>query len=507
MEPLYSLVRSLSEKEFVHLKRSFSAPGENGEGLKSISLLEFLRESESEPSKEAFIRKVYGKSDDSSFRKLKSRLKHRLLESLISDTHIENLEIEDPQNAAGVKLRKQLSVLSYLYYSKGNILFLQEFLDDIIKKAEEFNVYIVLIDALKLKKALTYLRGTAKEVEEIQSKLDYYYQCDQARDKASNYYNNLIRKVEFTAGDINSALQQQIISSISDLNTLYENMPVPSVRYFQKRIEMAYFSNSGNLDMARETCHELLELLNLKEFYKKERIGMVYDNLGQLDIRGGNFKNAIKNFRTAQSYFKKGSINLNVSMEQEFLALYYNSDLTKANEVLDSLFKGNIDQGEIRLSKFYYYKASIHFAKGQFFEAHKVLRKYLEIGQDKAGWDISIRILSIMSCIELNYLDQASMEVHSLKKHIERTRKKSKISDRMNLVFKALLLLERNGFQFQSSELRNSITIQELSSEGNSNAWKVLTPELVKVHLWLEAKFPKSRRKDSPSLQYSVAKR
>lgn len=490
MESIYSLIKCLNKSEFDTVRAFYSCQLQGIPDVeKSLNLLDFLRKSTEEPSKDTVMQHVYGKQENASFRQLKSRLTQRILDTIITETNLDKIDSIEQYDIIAIKLRKKITQVLYLYSTKGNIPVVYELLNSAVKSGEEYCVYSVLIEALRLKKMLLAIRGTDAERAEAEERLSYYERCDSGRNKAVSYYFDLIRKADHKASASKEEIQVSLKNAIDELKPMYEELKAPSIGYYLKFIEMAYYSNQGKFQSAKESCLDQIALLKSKELYKKERVGMTYDNIGHFEIMVGNPENSIEFFKKAQEYFKENSINITLSKEQEFFGNYYSHRLNDALSLVNQLLIHNPqDQGAFRHAKYQYFKAALLFKKGDFTGCQRIISQNLEISSDKGGWDIATRFLMIQCNIELEEYDVASLQLQSLKKHIERTRKKEEISARDVLIYKALLLLDKQGYQWSLLGPGNLPMLSELSKVGSETSWRPFSPELIRFDEWLKGK-------------------
>ena len=140
----------------------------------------------------------------------------------------------------------------------------------------------------------------------------------------------------------------------------------------------------------------------------------------------------------------------------------------------------------------------MHFRLGHFKECSRQLSLKYELSKDKLGWEIAIRILRIMTMIELNRHDEAQPMVGNLQKHIERNARKADVNERDRLVLKLFRELDKGGFRFDSLSKATRDILAKLSETDTPWSWKPLSPELIPVHTWLLGKIPEqstSRRR------------
>ena len=125
-----------------------------------------------------------------------------------------------------------------------------------------------------------------------------------------------------------------------------------------------------------------------------------------------------------------------------------------------------------------------------------MLARKLELSQDKMGWDIGVRVLAILSLVEKEAFDEASLYVHSLKKQIQRLSNlsadksgASPVSERNRLISKFLQLLDSKGFRFEQLTDKAHEILEKLHSADKPHRWEILSPELIPFHEWAGSKF------------------
>ena len=132
--------------------------------------------------------------------------------------------------------------------------------------------------------------------------------------------------------------------------------------------------------------------------------------------------------------------------------------------------------------------ASVLVLKKQHSDAHKVLQDTKEIEKDKEGWNLGIRILSIINQLESHKLDIVDLNIESLRKHIERTIKMKAIRKRDVIILKLLAKLSRQGFNFKAVWKKNLKYFDLLASNDPEYRWEMKSPEMIIFHRWFESK-------------------
>ena len=126
-------------------------------------------------------------------------------------------------------------------------------------------------------------------------------------------------------------------------------------------------------------------------------------------------------------------------------------------------------------------------------EVSKKLAETKEIEKDKDGWNIAVRILSIMHQIDNEDFDLADSRIESMRKHIERTMKEKGIRPRFIIILKTLRDLVNNGFEFEKIWKTRQNYFELLSNDDDeTHRWRILSPELIRFDVWFEAKATRS---------------
>lgn len=503
MEAIHSLLHSMSHSELRIFRASLTtgAYRANAE-TKAVKLLEFLLINKKQvPNNKECSLHIYNKAGDKRFKMLKSRLRTKIFDSLLNDINIERQSASlDEFDYAAIKIRKKFAQFWQLYYSRGDRPFVKQLLNETISLSKKWEYYPGLTESLRLKKWLKGFRQGEKEFDFLNKEIAFYELCNQALNKAIDFYYRLIMKTNFSGIPDIPSIQKFLLKCIAELKMDYSMTHSANIGYYLKFLELAYFQNKEDYSRARGICEELIDIINNnKAAYRKQRIGGTYLNLGQCDIYLNDNKKAALNIRIAQKHFPKHSLNYSVLKEQEFLALFYGNNIKDGESVLFELQNSTTteEQGSFRLAQYEFYHANILFKNGDHKSALKILNRKQEISKDKIGWDIAIRMLTVMSLVELEYFDEAAQHIESLRKHMDRHFKiKESLKERDRLVLKVLQAMEKKGFVFEKMSANEIKILDKLGSKDKKYRWEPLTPELIPFHEWMEKKY-EGRRKNN----------
>ena len=493
MEELNELISKLNKKEISLIANYLEhLTLKKKEDSKMMMFYNFLvKRSRKDPSAHECANYVYGKNADGKFRMLKSKMRSRILDALVMDKNISASFKGDSSLALSLRARKRVMDLNYIIFSKGVLSIVPELIDEIVAIGIKYENYSSILEALKLKK---YLKGFTKNLEEFletNKRIAFYEYCDQAKGRAADHYYKLIARKDFQSSWSPTVIEKYLQEAIIELKRDFKYTQSGFVGYYLKILEIAYFQNQDDYMAARNSSVELLSIIKkYTSVYRKERVAIAFDNIGECDIFLCDFERAVSNFRSAQAIFPKHSQNLVLAQEMEFKALFYWNKFEETGKALARL-KGEIDMsiGDFRISKYSFYHACILFKQGNYKDALREVSQHLELSKDKAGWDIALRVLGIMCNLEMERMDEAALQEESLRKHIDRLKKeKQEISQRDILIGRVLHESAKKGFMFSSLPAKTIEKIQALAGSDKKYRWQPLIPEMIPFHAWIAEK-------------------
>lgn len=492
MENLHLLLNSLSRAQLRLLRKFLTCFSSRGEGdAKTLHLLELLLETSTSPVLESCSRQLYNAEPDTRILKLKSRLKSKVLDALLLDINLEHRGLFDKKELATIKIRKKLAQYSYLSYKFGDKPIVKQLIDEVIQLSKKFEHYSGVIEGLKFKKYYKGFRIGEKEFHAINKELEFYEACSKAVGKAADYYYLKMMKGNFKGNVDQRESQNFLRECIADLKKEYEYTRSATVGFYLKYLEQFYHENNSNFEAAREACLQQLSIVNKHPaVYRKQRVGIIYDNIAQFDILLSDYKRAVNNALAAQKHFLKKSVNYFISKEIEFEALFYAEEFQKAKTVSATLVNAVASQsGDFRSAKYRFFRANVLFMLGEYREALKLLSERLELSKDKSGWEIAIRVLMIMNHLELERYDYVSQLVEGLRRHMDRHGKQTEMRERDRTIIKVMQKMVIRGFdpgQISEKELN---LLRQLASKDGKQKWEPLTPELIPFHEWAARKY------------------
>jgi hypothetical protein len=500
MKSLHTLIHSLSKGEQRVTRTALTCfSGKKDSTTKTLKLFDYLLKNKNHipPNRECALH-IYNNARDRRFKMLKLRFRQKLLDSIVLDLNLSRKGMLEGVDQGNIKVRKKISQLFYLLYLKGVVL--DTLLDEVIDLSKKFECYSSLIEALRVKKySKGFLKGEA-DFNKINKEIEFYEYCNSALHKANDLYYRHIINANFHARADSDKINNYLEKGIAELSRDYESTNSALVGYYLKLLEMAYFENAENYFFAKRSCLELLDIVkNNKSVYRKARLSLVYMNLCHYNIFLHRYKEAIKEVRMAQSLIVSANAYYLTSKEWEFNALFHENHMEEAGLLITSLIKKTSEVSEnddFRLAKYNFYKAAVLFKQGNYKPVLRELNMHLEISKDKEGWGTAIRVLTIMTLIEMDRLDEVSSRLDSLRKHMERNTEKGNTRAREKIIFRILQTLETSGFILKNAE-EKKITgyIKLLNSNDKIYKWKPLSSELIPFHKWFTDKFALKKKK------------
>lgn len=510
MEALYSLLHSLTSPEWKAFQNYLTCFTDyNPAHLKQLHLAKMLSEKVKCPTSDECCIALYATKKSKGFKMLKSRLKEKLHEFLLCDISDERPEGLDEADYATIKIKTKSALFQKLHYSKTRTNYFNELLDEIIQLGKEYEHYSSLVDHLRLKKSFTGFKVGTKEFETISREIEKYWKLHRMVYLSEHYYHQLIALGDFSSRPDDKRVSAFFKKAIPELEIYYWETKSPTIKYHLTFLKLGFHSHCRDYMRSRSICLELLGIVrNNKSVYRRQRIGIVYDNLSHYEFHIGRYRQAAEWAHEAQKYFNAGSENYCIALEQEFYALYamkrFDKAVEAANKMLTSASREEL--GEFRCSKYNYLLANVLFKQGRFKDAFHLLSQERDFSEDKAGWETGARTLTIMTLIEFGKSDEAGLAVRSLKQFFKRTGKKDPIGLRDKKILNLLLILERKGFDFTLVKGAGDKYLKPLSSNDQLLQWKPFTHEVIPFHQWFEGKMNVKKRLTSLAEQHPKEK-
>lgn len=434
-------------------------------------------------------RKMTSKNvNERSFDKLVLRLKDKVLESLTLDINTNRKGSYSELYKTVFDVRKKI-MQAHIIFGRGMNKTAFKLYDKIIVKAKKYELYDELLEVLTYKQLDFGLRFGKKEFDKYSKEIAFYEQCKNSAYMARNwYYRHFIEEIDFTG--VNSKNLEMLNHAIAELEEKYRLTQSANVGFYLYFLMMEHFLVQGDYEACVNTGHQLISLIeNSPAVYTPMRLGNAYTDLADNELFLRHFDSAIKHAQVASEHFLPNSYNYEVAVETEFRAHFYNNDFDHSMAVISRLLEqSKPTRSPFQYSKRMYFKACVMFLMGEFKQSYQLLQSTREMEKDKEGWNIGIRILSILNHIELMLLDVADVEIESLRKHIERVREDRAVRPRERKILRILIQLEKNSFDFPRVKEKCQDDLDLLASDQKDYCWELKTHEMIAFHIWFQCK-------------------
>jgi len=432
-------------------------------------------------------KKISPEVDDRSFDRLVLRLREKLVESLLVEINTSKKEVYNKWLMTRFDIRKRYMQATILM-GRGMYDEAMRMAEKIIDRAKEFELYNELVECLTWYQQEKGLRLGQQFFENYDQDVALYKRCRAAVERSFDYYYRYFI-TEVDAKGLSSDKVGLLTEAISDLQAEFEYTQSANVGRFLYTLLGTYYISMEDYAASVATSMQLIELTKSSPaIYSPNRIGMAYSDLADTELFRHNFSNAREFAVLAQEWLENPvGYNRQMAREIEFKALYYSGDLDGASAVIDSLCEDSqMNQAPFQLDKRTYLKACVLYMQGNHRESFLLLNDCAEIENDKEGWNIGIRVLSIMNMVEVGKLDNADAKIEALRKHLSRYA--DVVRERDAIILKILVQLVHSSFDFDLVFKSHAPLLRTISQNETGLRWEVKTPELVVFQDWFMAK-------------------
>jgi len=456
---------------------------------KSLKLLDcFLSKKNLNEDEVCFI--IYSNSNKKSkeaFKRLVNRFKNKVYECLCLDVNVYRGESLSELSQYRLELRK---LIIYFFVLRGRLLN-QEFIrliDRAVFIGKKYELYYDLVNLLYSKIEILSFNSSYEKLARLEAEVKYYQEAHAAFREANNYHQKLVLSPGAKARGYSNIEEFPI--AIAKLQESANKFKSSNIEYLELIISMEYAHKTYDYRMAEAISFRQLKLYKKSPaVFLKARVAGSYLNLGNNQMYLYKFKEAFTNVIASYPVYSAYSLNFYIAKEIEFYIHFYSGNLLKSLELINEIIReGSKHSSPFQLSKRSFLLASVLVLKKQHSDAHKVLQDTKEIEKDKEGWNLGIRILSIINQLESHKLDIVDLNIESLRKHIERTIKMKAVRKRDVIILKLLAKLSRQGFNFKAVWKKNLKYFDLLASNDPEYRWEMKSPEMIIFHRWFESK-------------------
>ncbi|MCF8277591.1 MAG: hypothetical protein K9J17_12730 [Flavobacteriales bacterium] len=493
LEHLRSILFMMDKNESVALRNYLNCfeSRKTGHKPKSVILLDLLEKYDDDEKVNQLLKKKIPSED--ARRMVISRLRDKMLASLSLDINLTREENYDEQAQARASVI-QGKLQGGLLLGRGQRKLGFYVLDKAIQQAKHYEFYDDLVDMLSMERQLIKaLIGTDKAYYNLDSQISNYAVCRDAANVAKKYFEEVTMKYGFkglSRVPTDNAQLEFLSERIDHLHQLFEKTSSATVGYYYYFLLVEFRQLQNKLESASESLDMLVQILeNNPAIKRKVRLASVYANMGVNELWLHRFDAAGSLFETSLTHLRKNTRNYMTIAELLFYSQFYSGKFEAAKVSLESLVESkHADQSEFRRAVRNYLLACVAFVMGQFKLVNRYLLDSQSIGQDKEGWNIGSRVLSIMLAIEQQKLDYADTLVVNLRQFVREGLKGVDVRKRDKLVLEVLLELRKKSYDFEEVRKIKHGVLEELHKENHESGWMLQTPEMVCFHTWFDDK-------------------
>lgn len=441
---------------------------------------------------------VYKKSNKPALKRLANRTRIKVLEALIIDINVDRENIYSERVAANIDVRKKLTQAQILH-RRGSMKIARNMIERVVDQCRKYELYEEQLIALRILIKSRTLDEGDKRLEEL---LKQYNECDYAKSavmRAEINHTKIISQNDFHE-------EQSINPTV--LRTMLDEMYEDFKQTNSAQIGNYYYHlEAQNCQQLRDYTKARTALLNNFKIIKKfpaintfDNIIGVLLNLSYNDLFLGQFEHAFKKAEQAIKYCPTGNNNYEFCIEYMFYAKYYKGEYQIAHNLIYQYLPSEDQKANFRAGKRSYFLAATYFMLEDFQTAKRYLNLINPIEADKEGWNLGIKILQIMTDIELSDSDEATAKIEALKKYFANGN--GTTNHRAKLINNIFLSLSYNGFNFKVIFQEQKSILQMLGEKIGDLEWKVKSSEMVIFHQWFFAKMSRQKFIQSiPSFQ------
>ncbi len=487
---LMAIIDSLSEDELNYIHKSIlllrDKSNSNKTAFNSKVVFELLRDYRKKNDWTSLLNYL-NDMNRASAKKGLQRMTERILELLVDKEMLFNNNFYDNKSREVFIVRRKLMYYDVLA-SHGVTKYALSILEQVIIACKNIEYYDYLLMALDKKLIKMSLRNGEKQFNSVYKSILFYSDCQSSLRKSMymlRFYNS------------NYQFKQKVIS----LSELRETIRITKKDYFRTQsknigvvlyyMQGMYYFNQGDNLKSKQNFLSLYSFLNKNnEVVNASSYDTCILNIAECETLLFNFTKSTYWISKISNRYLKNEFNSNLLTEMKFLNNYYSGDLVKCQVDLIQLL---LPKKLYNISKFVtakqnYYFAIYCFLDRDYYKVNKELRKCHDLDSDKDGWNIGVRFLSIVNCIELEKYNLAESLIENLRKYLNRVIGSSCFLNRSRLISKILNSLVINSFDYELTFSNVKVAFSKLSSQSNKYKWIIKSPEMIPFHEWFDAK-------------------
>lgn len=420
------------------------------------------------------------KYSSNQIRNLSSRVLKKIHDFLLLELNIKRSSPET-RHVTMQFVQRNISLLEFLLVRRIFDHF-DSMSQKLLKIAISHELYNEACNILRLRISLLVGRITIREFDKIVEDHERYKRISDNINEINLFTSSL--QVRFNRKVKNTEIVSYLKRELPRFQDIEKNNKSDTWLLGYYTILLEYCHQIHDYDQADEICFKQLQVFKRSPFLStKNRIGSTYLQLANNNLFAGRFEISLKYVDSSTKYFKLGYLNYVNACDVKFYSLIYLKKYDQATKMVREILKFK----PVQSSDFYYAKWNYFLSVSLYFlnelrEAYINLNNSKFLSEDRDGWGINIRILSIMIQVERGIIDGIDFELDNLRKQIIFL--KNYVSDRQVLISRLLNQLNKSDFDFNRFDFESNKLYIRLITDSECS-WQIKSPEFVVFEHWI----------------------
>ena len=487
LDRIRTIFNKLSIEESLSIRRIlFDEIDKKGANFLSNKIFELIL-SQKEVNENEICNALYGKVNLIALKKLLQRFTDKVIDILVSKEFLVIDEIYDVRSKNVFIIRKKLLLYDVLaIHGVTNYALL--ILNQVIALSKKIEYYDYLLISLEKKLVKMTLSSGEGNFNRVYMDILHYSDCNSALKNCIYLLRLYSSSYEYKQEVFSDS---KLLLAIKKVKGDYKRTKSKSIKIYIFYLEGIYYYNIKNFRKCIANFKLLFKYLNSNgNIVHNSYFVSCLINISEIDTMLYNFEKSLACLYKVIHQFSRNEYNDKLIREMIFLNYFYLGDIRKAAESIKILQDVKLRDliSPFLTAKRNYYLAVMYTINGLFNDSNKILSNCLPLFKDKTGWNIGVRLLSIINNIELEKFMFVESEIENLRKHISRIKKENEFYSRLLIISKILNNLISHSFNYQVVAKKYEILFEKISSNNSTQRWMIKSPEMLIFHEWFDAK-------------------
>lgn len=488
MKELAAIIHSFTAKEADMYKRLYGS-GNVKEPNKPEMLFDLIYSKTATNDREV-IKALYAdaKAPASAFSHLKNKLREQLTTILIASDAEKSEDDEVDYNYMLRKVSKQF-LEARVFVNRGNAAMALEVLKKAYKTAKEYEVLAFLPNITMTLYGQQYSRET-KYLNELKTTQAW------ALDAHAKYVEGENLLWSLAAPNILfKNREQEFLENAKEirkkLRGFYESTRSDNIHFQYLEAELFVAEMERKTNEAVKIAEDRFQLVNSSRALK--RASTIRNTRNQLLNAYLNALKFDKAYQLAYSNIADVSFAHALTFgDLGFRAAFYSGNLNHCEAFLD-LYKKHpkFIKDETATAKYWYFMAVLAFGKKEYKSVFGHLTKANALLKDKTGWGLGIKLLEILTYIEMGEIDLVMFRIKAVWQLLFRNPQKNVA--RIKAISSMLYALLQSGFNYRKVTEREKKKMKELRDAQGVFYWDPTGFEITRFDWWIDEKMKRIR--------------